>query len=226
LSRQFPSRHPGGAETIVSYLLNDALRETMAARMAGFERQAITDPALRHAAVAIIVAEGDDAAEAAVLLTRRPKHLNRHAGQYALPGGRMDANETPEAAALRETAEELGLILPTSAILGRLDDYATRSGFSITPVVIWGGPDLTLAPDPNEVARVHRIPLHELDAPEVPDFQPPLDSTEPIFGVPLASLGHSLHAPTAALLYQFREVALRGLATRVAHLEQPRFAWT
>ena len=138
----------------------------------------------------------------------------------------MDAGETPEVAALRETAEELGLILDPAAILGRLDDYATRSGFCITPVVIWGGPALALNPDPNEVARVHRIPLRELDAPEVPDFQPPLDSSEPIFGVPLASLGHSLHAPTAALLYQFREVAARDLTTRVAHLEQPRFAWT
>jgi 8-oxo-dGTP pyrophosphatase MutT (NUDIX family) len=210
----------------VSYSLNDALRETMAARMTGFERHAITDPALRHAAVAIIVAAGEDPTEAAVLLTRRPKHLNRHAGQYALPGGRMDPGETTEAAALRETAEELGLILDPSTILGRLDDYATRSGFCITPVVIWGGADLTLNPDPNEVARVHRVPLRELDAPEVPDFEPPFDGSPPIFGVPLASLGHSLHAPTAALLYQFREVALRGLATRVAHLEQPRFAWT
>jgi 8-oxo-dGTP pyrophosphatase MutT (NUDIX family) len=212
--------------TAVPYAFQPMLRETIATRISGFDRQAITDPALRHAAVAIIVAAGEDAAEAAVLLTRRPQHLNRHAGQYALPGGRMDAGETPEAAALRETSEELGLELKPSAILGSLDDYATRSGFCITPVVIWGGPAFPLAPDPNEVARVFRIPLRELDAPEVPDFQPPFDGTEPIFGVPLATLGHSLHAPTAAVLYQFREVALRGLATRVAHLEQPRFAWT
>ncbi len=210
----------------VPYAFQPVLRETITTRISGFDRHAITDPALRHAAVAIIVAAGEDATEAAVLLTRRPQHLNRHAGQYALPGGRMDAGETPEAAALRETSEELGLQLAPSAILGSLDDYATRSGFCITPVVIWGGPAFPLAPDPNEVARVFRIPLRELDAPEVPDFQPPFDGTEPIFGVPLATLGHSLHAPTAAVLYQFREVALRGLATRVAHLEQPRFAWT
>ena len=210
----------------VPYAFQPMLRETIATRISGFDRHAITDPALRHAAVAIIVAAGEDPAEASVLLTRRPQHLNRHAGQYALPGGRMDAGETPEAAALRETMEELGLQLAPSAILGSLDDYATRSGFRITPVVIWGGPAFPLAPDPNEVARVFRIPLRELDAPEVPDFQPPFDGTEPIFGVPLATLGHSLHAPTAAVLYQFREVALRGLATRVAHLEQPRFAWS
>ena len=214
-------------ETVaVPYAFQPMLREKIATRISSFDRHAITDPALRHAAVAIIVAAGEDAAEASVLLTRRPQHLNRHAGQYALPGGRMDAGETPEAAALRETMEELGLQLAPSAILGSLDDYATRSGFRITPVVIWGGPAFPLAPDPNEVARVFRIPLRELDAPEVPDFQPPFDGTEPIFGVPLATLGHSLHAPTAAVLYQFREVALRGLATRVAHLEQPRFAWT
>lgn len=208
------------------YIFAPALRERMAARMAGFERLAINDAALRHAAVAIIVAAGEDPAEASVLLTRRPQHLNRHAGQYALPGGRMDVGETPEAAALRETEEELGLHLASSAILGLLDDYATRSGFCITPVVIWGGPAYPLAPDPNEVARVFRVPLRELDAPEVPDFERPFDGSEPIFGVPLATLGHSLHAPTAAMLYQFREVALRGAATRVAHLEQPRFAWS
>jgi 8-oxo-dGTP pyrophosphatase MutT (NUDIX family) len=208
------------------YAFAPSLRERMIAHIAGFERHAISDPALRHAAVAIIVAAGEDVAEAAVLLTRRPRHLKRHAGQYALPGGRMDAGETPEAAALRETAEELGLHLAPSAILGLLDDYATRSGFCITPVVVWGGPALHLAPDPNEVARVFRIPLRELDAPGVPDFEPPHDGPEPIFGVPLATIGHSLHAPTAAVLYQFREVALRGAPTRVAHLEQPRFAWS
>lgn len=208
------------------YAFAPALRETMVAHLTGFERHVIADPVLRHAAVAIIVAAGEDTAEAAVLLTRRPKHLNRHAGQYALPGGRMDAGETAEAAALRETAEELGLDLAPSNILGLLDDYPTRSGFCITPVVIWGGPAFVLAPDPNEVARVFRVPLRELDAPEVPDFEPPFDGSDPIFGVPLATLGHSLHAPTAAVLYQFREVALRGAPTRVAHLEQPRFAWS
>jgi 8-oxo-dGTP pyrophosphatase MutT (NUDIX family) len=208
------------------YAFAPVLRETMTAHMTAFERHAVTDPALRHAAVAIIVAAGEDPTEAAFLLTRRPKHLKRHAGQYALPGGRMDAGETPEAAALRETAEELGLHLAPSSIIGLLDDYATRSGFCITPVVIWGGPAFPLAPDPNEVARVFRVPLRELDAPEVPDLERPFDGSEPIFGVPLPTLGHSLHAPTAAMLFQFREVALRGEPTRVAHLAQPRFAWS
>ena len=212
--------------TAEPYAFAPTLRDTMAARMAAFERHAIADPELRHAAVAIIVAAGEDPAEAAFLLTRRPQHLKRHAGQYALPGGRMDAGETPEAAALRETAEELGLELAPSSIIGLLDDYATRSGFCITPVVIWGGPAFPLAPDPNEVARVFRVPLRELDAPEVPDMERPFDGSEPIFGVPLPTLGHSLHAPTAAMIFQFREVAMRGGSTRVAHLAQPRFAWS
>ncbi len=210
----------------MTFRLDSAFRDTIVARIAGFERRAITDPALRHAAVAIIVAAGEDDVEAAVLLTRRPQHLKRHAGQYALPGGRMDAGETPEAAALRETMEELGLALDPTAILGRLDDYATKSGFCITPVVVWGGAARDLAPDPNEVARVHRVPLAELDSPDIPTIDTPFDGSAPILGLPLASLGHSLHAPTAALLYQFREVALRGLATRVADFDQPRFAWT
>ncbi len=210
----------------MSFRLEDALRATIVSRITGFERRAITDPALRHAAVAIIVAAGEDNSEAAVLLTRRPQHLKRHAGQYALPGGRMDAGETPEAAALRETAEELGLALDPAAILGRLDDYATKSGFCITPVVVWGGPALDLAPNPNEVARVHRVPLSELNSPDIPTIDTPFDGSAPVFGLPLASLGHSLHAPTAALLYQFREVALRGVPTRVADFGQPRFAWS
>lgn len=210
----------------MTFRLESALRETIVVRIAGFDRHAISDPALRHAAVAIIVAGGEDGLEAAVLLTRRPQHLKRHAGQYALPGGRMDTGETAEAAALRETAEELGLHLDPAAILGRLDDYATKSGFCITPVVVWGGPALDLAPDPNEVARVHRVPLSELNSPEIPTIDTPFDGSAPIIGLPLASLGHSLHAPTAALLYQFREVALRGVATRVADFDQPRFAWT
>lgn len=210
----------------MTYTFGPALRDAIGSRLDGFERHAITDPALRRAAVAIVVAAREDSVDAAVLLTRRPEHLNRHAGQYALPGGRMDAGETAKAAALRETAEELGLHLDSAAILGLLDDYATRSGFCITPVVVWGGPALELKPDPNEVACVFRIPLGELDSPLIPDLDSPFDGSPPIFGVPLATLGHSLHAPTAALLYQFREVALRGVPTRVAHLEQPRFAWT
>ena len=164
--------------------------------------------------------------QACVLLTRRPRTLRRHAGQFALPGGRLDDGETAAEAALRELAEELRLPLPTSALLGALDDYPTRSGFAITPFVAWGGPAHVIEHDPVEVARVHRIPFTDLDSPRIPH----LDSTEPgkpsVLSAPLATLGHHVYAPTAAMLYQFREVAMHGRATRVAHFDQPRFAWS
>lgn len=207
------------------YKFEPALRARMATQLESFERRAIADPALRHAAVAVVIGQSEASDEACVLLTRRPKHLNRHAGQYALPGGRMDEGETATDAALRETHEELGLALAADAVLGVLDDYATRSGFCITPVVIWGGTALDLAPDPNEVAFVHRIPLSELDTPQIPHLEPSADAGRHVLSTPFASLGHRIYAPTAAILYQFREVALRGEATRVAHFDQPRFAW-
>ena len=99
---------------------------------------------------------------AAVLLTRRAAGLRRHGGQWALPGGRLDPGETPETAALRELEEEVGLTLPAGAILGCLDDFPTRSGFVITPVVVWGIGPAPLRPDPREVAAVYRVPLGDL----------------------------------------------------------------
>ena len=83
--------------------------------------------------------------------------MNRHAAQWALPGGRVDPGETAEQTALRELDEELGVRLPPDAVLGRLDDYATRSGYVITPVVVWGGAGLELRPNPDEVAHAYRI---------------------------------------------------------------------
>src|SRR5258706_197476 len=99
---------------------------------------------------------------AALILTGRAEHLRTHAGQWALPGGRIEAGEAPEHAALRELAEEVDLVLdPSSAILGRLDDYVTRSGFMITPVVVWAGAARGLRPNPSEVQSIHRIPIEE-----------------------------------------------------------------
>src|SRR5215210_581651 len=88
---------------------------------------------------------------AAFLLCRRAARMNRHPGQWALPGGKIDLGESVESAALRELEEELGLRVDPSEVLGRLDDYGTRSGFVITPVVVWGGEDIELVPDPAEV---------------------------------------------------------------------------
>jgi len=135
----------------------------------------------------------------------------------------MDAGESPEAAALRELDEEVGLKLGVEKLLGFLDDYPTRSGFVITPVVFWADDPGALAPNPAEVARVHVVPLTDLDAPDVPRFISIPESDRPVIQVPL--LGSLIHAPTAAVIYQMREVVSHGRSTRVDHLEQPVWAW-
>jgi 8-oxo-dGTP pyrophosphatase MutT (NUDIX family) len=149
--------------------------------------------------------------------------LRAHSGQWALPGGRIDPGESAHAAALRELAEECGLVRDRDAILGALDDYPTRSGFVITPIVVWGGADVVLHPNPDEVASVHRVPLTELDKPEVPRLIAIPESDRPVIQLPL--LGTLIHAPTAAVVFQAREVVVHGRDTRVAHFEQPVWAW-
>jgi 8-oxo-dGTP pyrophosphatase MutT (NUDIX family) len=160
---------------------------------------------------------------ASFLLCRRASGLRLHAAQWALPGGRLDAGERPVDAALRELDEELGVTLDESAVLGLLDDYPTRSGYVITPVVVWGG-DPALVPDPGEVLAAYRIGLHELCRADSPRFVTIPESERPVVQVPLGR--DLIHAPTGAVLVQFRWVALEGrLNERVDHLEQPVFAW-
>ncbi|MDJ0867785.1 MAG: CoA pyrophosphatase [Myxococcota bacterium] len=199
-----------------------ALRRRMEANLARFERRALALDGRRHAAVAATVVAGD-AGEGCFVITRRAERLRRHGGQWALPGGRVDAGETVEGAALRELAEEVGLVRGADEVLGRLDDYPTRSGFVITPVVVWGGAGAALVPDPVEVASVHRVPLALLHGPEVPVLRSIPESERPLISIPM--LGTHVHAPTAAILYQLFEVAVAGRDTRVAHYEQPVFAW-
>lgn len=206
------------------YRISAALRELLRRNLGGLEVRRLDDPALRPAAVSLVVA-GDDRGNASVLLTRRPEGLRRHGGQYALPGGRVDPGETAEEAALRELREELGVDRGPDAILGTLDDFPTRSGFRITPFVVWGGAAPELRPDPEEVAAVFHIPLSELCGPGIPHLDDAEGGEQPVLSAPLPTLGHHVYAPTAAILYQFREVALLGRATRVAHYDQPRFAW-
>lgn len=176
----------------------------------------------RPAAVAVVV-QPDEKGEAAVLLTRRAAGLRRHGGQWALPGGRLDPGETPEEAALRELEEEVGLVLPPEHLLGRLDDLPTRSGFVITPVVLWGAQDAPLRPDPCEVAGAYLVPVADLLDPGNLVLHSIPQSDRPVLA--LSILDTLIYAPTAAILHQFAEVGVLGRETRVDGYEQPVFAW-
>ena len=118
---------------------NDATRQNIAGRCAAFARlEPRALAGLKRAAVAIaLVDAGGGAGGTALLLTLRASGLRAHSSQWALPGGRCDAGETAVMAALRELHEELGLELGPDDVLGQLDDYPTRSGYLITPVVAW-----------------------------------------------------------------------------------------
>ena len=87
----------------------------------------------------------------------------------------------------------------------------------------WAGDKVELAPNPAEVAHVYRVPLTELDKPDVPRLITIPESDRPVIQVPL--LSSLIHAPTAAVLFQIREVVVHGRPTRVAHFEQPTWAW-
>lgn len=215
---------------------DDRLRRQIQCRLNAFAHKDQDRNRLRQAAVAITVVGVDQSsyeqaisscrvqeADAAIILTRRSALLKHHAGQWALPGGRSEQGETPEATALRELQEEVGLSLTRDRILGRLDDFTTRSGFIMTPIVVWGGPEVDLQPDPREVRSIHRIPVREFLRPDAPILEEQPSHPHPILYMPV---GNSwIASPTAALLYQFREVAILGNPTRVAHFDQPRFAW-
>ena len=236
--------------------LDEVLRVRIASNLARHDRLELPLDGRRHAAVAILLVDSESGSDvddphgvdaerlsvipsdvtgldgqmagvaggASFVLCRRSAGLNKHASQWALPGGRLDSGETPIDAALRETHEEIGVRLDESAVLGLLDDYATRSGYVITPVVVWGGPSVELAPHPDEVLAAYRIGLHELTRDDSPRFVAIPESDRPVVQVPLG--GDLIHAPTGALLVQFRWVALDGrINERVVDFEQPVFAW-
>ncbi|MCH7707593.1 MAG: CoA pyrophosphatase [Myxococcales bacterium] len=205
-----------------SFRFDDVLRNRIRDHLAVFERVPHHDEKLHRAAVALALLP-DEEGRTSFVITRRASKLRAHGGQWALPGGRLDEGETPEIAALRELTEEVGLELELSHVLGLLDDYPTRSGYVITPVVVWADASSKLVPNPEEVAAVYRVPIAELDRPDVPRLHKIPESDRPVISVPL--LGTHIHAPTAAILYQLREVAIWGRNTRVAEYEQPVFAW-
>lgn len=211
------------------------LRQIIETNLGNFDRIALDPGRLRRAAVALTIVDyrgkgglyslGQAAdSSAALILTKRAGTLKNHAGQWALPGGRIDLGESPEQTALRELEEEVGLLLPADRLLGCLDDFITRSGFHITPLILWGGEVDQLHKNEQEVASIHRIPCGELFRRDAPILQDGDLSDRPVLFMPV---GHTCIAtPTAAILYQFREVALAGRPTRVAHYEQPLFAWS
>jgi 8-oxo-dGTP pyrophosphatase MutT (NUDIX family) len=200
---------------------DERLRSQLTANLARLALTPLAAGGLKRAAVCVIVT--GEAGEAALLLTRRAQRLSAHPGQYALPGGRIDEGESPLEAARREAREEIGLEIAADAFLGRLDDYPTRSGYLITPLVAWVAAGARIAPNPAEVAQVYHVPLAELGREGSPQFVSIPESDRPVVRYPL--LGSLIHAPTAAVMYQFMEVALFGRDTRVAHLEQPVWAW-
>ncbi|GAA4956057.1 hypothetical protein GCM10023205_17630 [Yinghuangia aomiensis] len=191
------------------------------ARLGGFRHTTVPETAeLRRAAVVLCVAEFDGAASVIVI---KRAYRGRNAGQWGLPGGRFEDGETPVEAGLRELREELGLVLPEDAVLGRLDDFPATSGFAITPIVAAVEGPVTLAPN-SEVHSVHPVRLDRLAAPDTPAWATQPNGAPPLLQMRLGP-AMLLHAPTGALLWQFREVVLLDHPdARIADFAQPD--WT
>ena len=189
------------------------LLDTMAANLRDFPRVPSTE-SLKPAAVAIVVMDCDGVPS--VPIFQRSSNMSRHAGQMALPGGRLHEGESTEECAIRELHEELGLRVRSDDVVGLLDDFDTRSGFTITPVVIWTDAQTAgLQPSKFEVAELFVIAIPELRA--------AVSRAGPGQAFSLRFERVQVFAPTAAILYQFSEVALDGREARVTDFYQPPF---
>lgn len=121
-------------------------------------RHLIVRPGLRDAAVLVPVVDRSEGAS--VILTQRTSNLRDHSGQIAFPGGRIDPQDaSPEQAALRETAEEIGLGAGHIEVIGRLPDYVSGSGYRIAPVLSVVRPGFSLDLNPQEVDAAFEVPL-------------------------------------------------------------------
>ncbi|MEV4127436.1 CoA pyrophosphatase [Nocardia sp. NPDC049707] len=218
----------------------DGFRELAGARLGAFPFTEIADaPGIRRAAVLLCVVTVEGPPSVMVIMRA---HRGRNAGQWALPGGRVDEGETVEQAAIRELHEELGLTATPADLLGRLDDFPAASGFVITPIVAALADASGLRPSPDEVHSVHLVDLARLAAADVPHWVHPKDAVRQqdlraeapsvtaegpgLLQMRLAE-NMTIHAPTGAMLWQFRELLLLGrepAAARIAHFAQPD--WT
>jgi 8-oxo-dGTP pyrophosphatase MutT (NUDIX family) len=121
------------------------------------------------AAVLVPVVLGE---EPSILLTKRTSHLAKHAGQISFPGGRIDPEDSgPEAAALREAQEEIGLDAGAVEVLGRLRDHVTGTGYRITPILATVRPALTYQLSPHEVDAIFELPMRVVLDPDAPRRQ-------------------------------------------------------
>jgi 8-oxo-dGTP pyrophosphatase MutT (NUDIX family) len=132
------------------------LRESLRSR----KRKRIAIAGFRPAAVLVPILLAPDGAR--LLFTVRGEELTHHAGQIAFPGGAVDAGESVEDAAVRETFEEIGLRVESEALIGRLDDHPSPARFIATPVVAALPWPQQVRPNPSEVAEVFSVPLEEL----------------------------------------------------------------